>query len=391
MKRIFGFLLAFGLVFCINEAFADADVFLKSGAKVRYAIEKKVIPQAEADGYAAQGYVDLWTYALFNKGYWEKASNTPGGALTETMVELDGDKVSFWAINMRDLTHSYYICDKSGNYQPSGNIMFAGPFRTSTCTGDRNVQRGSVAAASANFVNNCCPEYAYSASVNGVIFQSYNTKEECKDKIDIWTDENGVEWYRLKLYQIRYEYPKVNNHGTTFYTRFYVGPSVTGDAVSNGASTFQTSYYGSSTPIKGVDGWGWSDADWSHYHNGPSGSVYDYSSDLYGYVIGGVEVISDPEMLLTAEATCGGTDLPGKLTVNDWAGKTWADYSGVKFFVNKTGGTNRKELAAGDLTATIPTSGTASEIAYTLTPSGYTMDGSYADSLIWVIEDTFLA
>ena len=117
------------------------------------------------------------------------------------------------------------------------------------------------------------------------------------------------------------------------------------------------------------------------------------SADMYGVWMGGVEVIADPEMLLTAEATCGGTDLPGKLTVNDWAGKTWADYSGVKFYVNKTGGTvsGRKQVSAGDLTATIPTTGTAAEIAYTLTPEGYTMDGSYADSLIWVIEDTFLA
>ena len=116
----------------------------------------------------------------------------------------------------------------------------------------------------------------------------------------------------------------------------------------------------------------------------------------WGAIRGGVEVIADPEMLLTAEATCGGTDLPGKLTVNDWAGKTWADYSGVKFYVNKTGGTvsGRKQVSAGDITTTpaVPTSGTASEIAYTLTPEGYKMpDGSYADSLIWVIEDTFLA
>ena len=107
--------------------------------------------------------------------------------------------------------------------------------------------------------------------------------------------------------------------------------------------------------------------------------------------MGGVEVISDPEMLLTPEATCGGTDATGKLSVNDWAGKTWADYSGVKFFVNKTGGT-REQITSDKITASIPTSGTAAEIAYTLTPEGYTMpDGSYADSLIWVIEDTFLA
>ena len=385
--------MAFGLVLSLaGDAFA-VDVFLKSGAKVRYAIEKKVLTQQEADAYAADGYIDLWAYALYNKGYWETATQDGNGVVRD-LIRLSNGTVTYWAINFTPSTHSYYICDKSGTYQPSGNIMFAGPFMTSTCGAGRHEQEGARGAVGPSFVNGVCPTYAYSASGGETGYGALSGASDVARYVDIWTDEKGVEWYRLKLYQIRYEYPKVNNHGTTFYTRFYCAPSVTGNMVSNGASTFQASYNGTTTPIKGVDGWGWSDADWSHYHNGASGSNYDYSSDLYGYVIGGVEVIADPEMLLTAEATCGGTDLPGKLTVNDWAGKTWADYSGVKFYVNKAGGTvsGRKQVSAGDLTATIPTTGAALEIAYTLTPSGYTMpDGSYADSLIWVIEDTFWA
>ena len=194
----------------------------------------------------------------------------------------------------------------------------------------------------------------------------------------------------MKLYTIRYDYNSVQTFCTRFWSSYETGVSLPANnlAESPGSSTFTVAFEG--LPIKGSDNWTWADQDWQAHLR------YDRNTDKYGFIQGGVEVISDPEMLLTAEATCGGTDLPGKLSVNDWAGKTWADYSGVKFYVNKTGGSvsGRKQLTASDIATTpspIPTSGTAAEIAYTLTPTGYTMDGSYADSLIWVIEDTFLA
>ena len=201
----------------------------------------------------------------------------------------------------------------------------------------------------------------------------------------------GETWYGRALYKIRFEY----NRAESFYVehRFDNKPANNcGYATSNFNIRIGTSGNIFAPYPSGCNG----NADWSQTHAAnPAGVSCEKISGAFGTIRGGVEVISDPEMLLTAEATCGGTDLPGKLSVNDWAGKTWANYSGVKFFVNKTGGTVRKPLTASDIATTpspIPTSGTAAEIAYTLTPSGYTLsDGSYADSLIWVIEDTFLA
>ena len=398
MKRIFGFLLTFGLVFSFaSEAFAQ-NIFVKSGAKVRYMIEKKVITQEEADVYATQGYVDLWAYGLFNVGYWEKGALTSGGALTEDMIIFNGSGVmQQWLIRFTSPTQSFMICDKNGDYVSSGSVMFSQPALGSTCGSGRTIKQLSYSNGpqGTEFTRNVCPTYSYGNSPDAGT--SILNASNCREYIDIWTDENGVQWYRMKLFEIRYDYPEVNGHGTTFYTRFWsdaetgvVPPTWDG---SNGASTFTLSASGYT--LKGSDNWTpGTSQDWQRLIDTRFGGNPSRLGNEYGFVIGGVEVISDPEMLLTAEATCGGTDLPGKLTVNDWAEKTWADYSGVKFYVNKTGGTvsGRKQVSAGDLTATIPTTGTAAEIAYTLTPSGYTMpDGSYADSLIWVIEDTFLA
>ena len=379
MKRIFSFLLTIGLVFSFaGDAFGQ-DVILKSGAKVRYAIEKKVVTQAEASTLAAQGYVDLWAYALFNKGYWEKA------ATGETLISFSGSTIDEWNIAFTPPTHSFLICEKDGNYKPSGTVMFSKPSTLSTCSSDRvPSQRGSTNGLCAiQFIRNVCPTYTYASSP-----LSGSSTVGAPNFIENYTDENGVEWYRMKLYTIRYDYNSVQTFCTRFWSSYETGVSLPANnlAESPGSSTFTVAFEG--LPIKGSDNWTWADQDWQAHLR------YDRNTDKYGFIQGGVEVISDPEMLLTAEATCGGTDATGKLTVNDWAEKTWADYSGVKFYVNKTGGTvsGRKQVSAGDLTATIPTTGTAAEIAYTLTPSGYTMpDGSYADSLIWVIEDTFLA
>ena len=223
-------------------------------------------------------------------------------------------------------------------------------------------------------------------SLNGPTSSLSGTAARLLGKVETF---EGETWYGRALYKLRFTY----NKPESFYVehRFDDKPSNScGLSTSNFNISLGIDNIYAPFP-NGCTG----NPDWSRTHAAnPAGIACEKMPGVFGAIRGGVEVIADPDMTLTAEATCGGTDLPGKLTVNDWAGKTWADYSGVKFYVNKTGGTvsGRKQVSAGDLTATIPTSGTAAEIAYTLTPKGYTMpDGSYADSLIWVIEDTFLA
>ncbi|MCM1086472.1 MAG: hypothetical protein NC357_09110, partial [Bacteroides sp.] len=115
--------------------------------------------------------------------------------------------------------------------------------------------------------------------------------------------------------------------------------------------------------------------------------------------MGGVEIESDPEMTLTADKTCGGEELSGKLDVKSWNGKTWADYSKVTVYVTDgTGNANgRKDVtaqvafasgqqvfdASGNVTATSSTNNALSSYAFTLPPSAYMINGAPAKSLMW--------
>ena len=363
MKRIFGFLLTLGLVFSLaGDAFGQ--VCSRNDGQVRYGFELKTLTAQEAQAAQQQGYVDLWAYACFDQSYVDKG-----------WITLDAQgKITRWALLAGDATHSYKIIDKNGNDDKSGSVaMFAAP-NSSYCGGRAPVYQNAAGGATPKTFIQSCPTWAYGSS------SSRSSLLDLQVLCDLYCttiQAEGKTWYCLKLYSVRFEYKQAKS----FYVTFYRGSAADG-VTSNGASNFN--FYTENTETQLI---------WPGKN---CGSGQDWSESPYwGTIPGGVEVISDPEMLLTAEATCGGTDATGKLTVNDWAGKTWANYSGVKFFVNKTGGTVRKPLTASDIATTpspIPTSGTAAEIAYTLTPSGYTLsDGSYADSLIWVIEDTFLA
>ena len=380
MKRIFCFLLTLVVGFLsVEKSFATR---YNVDGKVRYAIELKQLDQQAAQQALANGYVDLWVYAYFSQEF-----------VNQGMITVSNGAITSFKINFTPGTHAYKIIDKDGNLDKTGSIArFAPAASRGTACGRPTTQQSKHedGQVSPVFVEgSCCPIWYFGASTG----QSANIGSRDLPYATEIVEAEGQTWYVVKLYQIRYEWLSMKS----FYTTFYSYTSAAADRLGceTDASTFSISFDGQTNPIVPSRYVG-DDQDWSFYVWDPNrnGVASDPVKDRCAFIRGGVEVISDPEMLLTAEATCGGTDLPGKLSVNDWAEKTWADYSGVKFYVNKTGGSvsGRKQVSTGDLTATIPTTGTAAEIAYTLTPSGYTMpDGSYADSLIWVIEDTFLA
>ena len=366
MKRIFCFLLVAIGFLSVERLSADC---VKVDGQVRYAFELKTLTQEQAQQAVTNGYVDLWTYACFDQPFVDAG-----------LINYSGGQFTYWGILMGDASHGYVIVDKNGTYDQSGNVAkFAPPSRNfSGCEGSSTVWQAASGGAVPKTWFQVCPNWGYGSSsrTSDVLEDSYDLQRYCTT-----IEAEGKTWYCLKMYQVRFVYKQP----TSFYVQYTKEDRGTDQAYAG--TNFNVFAENFATQL----GWpqytcGNMDQSWSNHVEG-----------RWGAIRGGVEVIADPEMLLTAEATCGGTDLPGKLSVNDWAGKTWADYSGVKFYVNKAGGTvsGRKQVSAADIATTpspIPTTGDASEIAYTLTPSGYTMpDGSYADSLIWVIEDTFLA
>ena len=378
MKRIFSFLLTIGLVFWISEGWGQ-DVTMPAGSKVRYGIELKQLTKQEAQDAVARGYVDLWVYAWFNQKFVDQG-----------YIVLNGEEISRINIRLAANTQGFQIVYKDGtnDLRADNNVSNCVAAFPGKAQQDAIVYDDDEESAVGSMGIRDCFGSCTGGSLDGPATNLTGSAAKLLSKIEMF---EGEKWYGRALYKLRIKY----NKAESFYVehRFDDKPSNScGLATSNfnirpGATNNIFAPYPS-----GCNG----NADWSITHtSNPAGTSCMKISGAFGTIRGGVEVISDPEMLLTAEATCGGTDATGKLTVNDWAGKTWADYSGVKFFVNTTGGTVRKPLTASDIATTpspIPTTGTAAEIAYTLTPEGYTMpDGSYADSLIWVIEDTFLA
>ncbi|MCM1170371.1 MAG: hypothetical protein NC324_10600 [Bacteroides sp.] len=140
--------------------------------------------------------------------------------------------------------------------------------------------------------------------------------------------------------------------------------------------------------------------DWSFYVWDPDKVSSDPVKDRCAYIRGGVEVIADPEMTLTADKTCGGEDLSGTFSVKTMNQKTWADYSKVTAYVLDASGTPHDVTAQVAFTGTkvfdasgnILLSGDASgNFPFTLPPSAYMINGAPAKSLMWDIRGLFLA
>ena len=381
MKNIFRFLgiVVLGLMF--GRGFSQNVVNPKKNLRVRYAVELKEVTKAEAESYltanGGTGYVDLWSYVYFSPEW-----------VSQGYITLNGSTPNLLMVGLESNSHSYKMIDNQGNDYTVGDVaVFAPRSGVSSCgsISQEFIKTGWVSMS----WKQLCPSWAYGGIT---VSQAAGAPGNLIEAVSY----NGETWYRIKQYPIRFVYKKAES----FYVTFFSNKGGLDNGSADGGLNLNIT-----DPAR--NGW---PIVWNNWDKCPSGTDWMFAKynwetgdplnpcskdvDAIDLISGGLKIISDPEMLLTAEATCGGTDLPGKLTVNDWARKTWDDYSGVKFYVNKTGGTVRKPLTASDIATTpspIPTSGTAAEIAYTLTPSGYTMDGSYADSLIWVIEDTFLA
>ncbi|MCM1170443.1 MAG: hypothetical protein NC324_10965, partial [Bacteroides sp.] len=304
MKRIFGILLAIGLAFSfVGKSFAK---IYEVDGKVRYAIELKKMTAAEAQVAFNQGYVDLWAYAYFSQEFVDD----PNGMITVSNGKITGVKIQF-----TPTTHAYQIQDKYGNLDKSQKIARFAPTRSRGAECGRSITQGSMpddAVDAPSFVSGtCCPEWYFGASAGNTknissIMAPFNT--------DIIVDDNGTTWYRIKLYPIRYEWLSMQS----FYTSFYSYESNPADRLGceTDASTFTISYDGQTDPIKPPK-WNQGDnQDWSIYVWNPS--VLDPSEqgkDRCAYIMGGVEIESDPEMTLTAGKTCGGEDLSGTFSV----------------------------------------------------------------------------
>ncbi len=295
------------------------------------------------------------------------------------------------------------MVNKDGTEDRTGRVaLFARP-KTATCTGggrynvfdndiqtDPDIPDGVFQSLPHTLIQNSCPTWAYGASSRG---GGYYTRSSDVEDFCTIIEAEGKKWYCLKMYLVRFEYKEASSFYVTFYKS---NPGADGD-VSNGASTFN--YYadaGAGTYLVWPGQTG-DNLDWSQLYNG--------TNDRYGFIPGGVEVIAGMEAEAPVEATCWGTDAPGKFTVTSWGGNSWGNYSTVTVTAKSATSTSSKKLtvgtdlvfggaaicgASGAVTAT--GSPEPAEYPFTLKPSGYTLpDGSLADSLIWAIEGTFLA
>lgn len=366
MKKIFRFLgVSVFLLALIGQSFAQ-KVYVDG--QVRYGFELKQLTAAEAQQALDQHYIDLWTYACFDE-------NFIGSGAGHIVLNGDGT-ISMFNIAIGEATHSYKIVDKNGNDDQTGSVaMFARPADNTCSFGRENVFQDDIeftvpinASIGHTPVQKVCPTWAYSSSSRTT---GLTTSPDDVAKYCTIIEAEGKKWYCLKLYLMRFEYKQAKS----FYVTFYSGSAADG-VTSNGASNFNVFANGTFTrPLV-----------WT----GQTGDAQSWEfSGRYGFIRGGVEIIADPEFILTASATCGGSDLQGSFKVNNWNGKSWSDYKTVKMYVNTNGGTRKDITAQTAVTPSLPlnTSSTTADFNYTLASSAYMMNGAPADSLIWAFEE----
>lgn len=385
MKKIFISLLALTVIGLLSVERLLAAERAHVNGQVRYGFELKKLTKAEAQAAAQKHYVDLWTYACFDESF------VSSGQIT---LNADGTIRQF-KILAGDNTHSYKMVHKDGTEDRTGSVaLFARP-KNATCTGggrfnvfDNDISTEYEDAGEVyqslphTLIQNSCPTWAYGASSRG---GGYYTQQLDASRYCTIIEAEGKKWYCLKMYLVRFEYKDASSFYVTFYKS---NPGADGD-VSNGASTFNYYSDASAGTYLVWPGQTGDNLDWSQLYTGVN--------DRYGFIPGGVEVIGGLEAELTAEASCGGSDVPGSFKVTAWGGNDWSKYASVSVEAKNTSGTSSKTLSwgtdiafdgravcntAGTITAT--GNATPDEFAYLLHPSGYTLpNGTYADSLLW--------
>ncbi|MCM1042321.1 MAG: hypothetical protein NC396_07855, partial [Bacteroides sp.] len=233
----------------------------------------KQLTKDEAQQAVNDGYVDLYAYACFDEAF-----------VKEGLITLNNaGKIVRWALLAGDATHSYKIVDKDGNDDATGSIaMFAAP-KSDVCSGRPAIYQPSSGGACPCLFIQTCPTWAYgsSSSRSSLLELDVLTNLYCTT-----IEAEGKTWYCLKLYPVRFEYKDAQS----FYVTFYRGDAADG-VTSNGASNFN--FYAENTSTQLL------------WPGKSCGSGQDWSESSYwGTIRGGVEVIADPEMTLTADKTC---------------------------------------------------------------------------------------
>ena len=353
---------------------------------VRLGIELKKLSQAEADIAASNGYIDLLVYAYVDEAF------IPHGVT----VDASSGKVTSWRLGIGSLSHSFVIINADGSYDKTGSIAtFAAAQKQlpngTTCSGTTyqdDVLQGSYGGTITTpyrWQSGGCPTWAFGVETTS-LSSAGAPVGQAQAVYAFDTVINNKKWYAVKLYKIRYLY----HQAKSFYTTFYCGSSIIdGEQIQTMIGSSNLSLFDMNGTI--IQGPGVGNQDWSYYmqnlQNGNNSNVSD-PAERYNFIIGGVEVESDPEFVVSAETACGGSDLSGTLTVADgkWAGKTWANYNLTKVSVSK--GTNSKSLNIGsDITISLPASGTTA-VPFTISPAGYTLsNGEYATELSLTLTD----
>ncbi len=367
MKTILRFFWSFTLLlFIVGQG--SAQVCEVVDGQVRYGFELKKLTAQEAQQALATGYVDLWTYACFDKNFVDKG-----------LITLANGKINYWGILSALNTHSYKMIDKNGNDDKSGSIaMFAKPAASQSCPGRPNINQTDITttgAIGATFIQQCCPTWAYSSSsetsgtFSGPLADYYCTTIEAE----------GKTWYCLKMYPVRFEYKQAKS----FYVTFYSGDAADG-TTSNGASTFNFRAKNTTSQLIWPGQACGGDQDWS-------------KTSYWGTIAGGVEIESEPTFALTLASACWGTEASGLFQVSAWNGQDWSGYrsGSLQAYVAGADGTrqavDRSQVgfAGADLYAVLGTASTQPDFPFTLAPAAYVLPGGApADSLIWSFEDS---
>ncbi|MCM1041139.1 MAG: hypothetical protein NC396_01745, partial [Bacteroides sp.] len=273
MKRIFSFLLVLGLVFSfVGRALAQC---VQVDGQVRSGFELKKLTKDEAQQAVDNGYVDLWTYACFDQPFVDKG-----------LITLNQGQITYWGILMGDASHGYVLVDKDGNYDQSGAVAkFAAPSRN-FCSGQpANVWQAASGGAVPKTWFQVCPDWGYGSSsrTSDVLTDPYDIQRYCTI-----IQAEGKTWYCLKMYQVRFEYKQAQS----FYVQFTKEDRGTDQAYAG--TNFNVFADNFSTQL------GWPEYSCGNMNQSWSNHV----EGRWGAIMGGVEVIADPEMTLTADKTC---------------------------------------------------------------------------------------
>ncbi len=312
MLRFWGI---FFLLFC-SFSFVQGQYTQVPGGQVRLAFETKVLTQEEAEQAVRDGYIDLWTYAWFNKAF-----------IDEGYFTVEGSRVTNVGLTFQAMTHSYKLITADGQNDEACVVAEFAPYtNTGSCPSttenayqDENTTM-SYGATASFMAGDRCPTWAYTASSDGAGAVGLLMGAE---------EYDGGDWIKFKLYPVRFEYKQAGD----FHVKFFSVTSASEDydqesGACVGATGFTIRTSTTSTPLV-WEGWcEGQNTDWvmgaGRTMNPMEGCV---DPDRADFIPGGVEVVSGLDGVLTLNPACPGTDMQGALSEMALpSGQTWANY-----------------------------------------------------------------